>query len=111
MQRRGDVRARVGRIRAGGTDPEVVWDHLAVEDPLEIRLGFGPIEQQMREEEGGRSHAVLTGDYASWTGRWKPGALPPGQPLRPPRPLFRKLDPERVVADELGRMEAAAAPA
>lgn len=71
----------------------------------------GPIEQRVREEEGGRPHAVLTGDYASWAGRWAPGALPPGQPLRPPRPLFRKLDPERVVADELGRMAAAAAPA
>jgi hypothetical protein len=34
--------------------------------------------------------------------------LPPGQSLREPDPLFAKLDPERVVADELARMEAAA---
>jgi methionyl-tRNA synthetase len=71
----------------------------------------GPIDVQEREEEGGPPHAVLTGDYAAWVGRWEPGSLPAGQPLREPRPLFRKLDPERVVADELGRMEAAAAPA
>jgi methionyl-tRNA synthetase len=71
----------------------------------------GPIEVQEREEEGGSVHAVLTGDYGSWVGRWEPGRLPAGQPLREPRPLFRKLDPDRVVADELGRMEAAAAPA
>jgi methionyl-tRNA synthetase len=71
----------------------------------------GPIDERVREEQGGPAHAVLTGDYVSWVGRWEPGSLPPGQTLREPRPLFRKLDPERVVADELGRMEAAAAPA
>ena len=30
------------------------------------------------------------------------------QPLREPRPLFAKLDPKQVVADELARMERAA---
>jgi hypothetical protein len=29
--------------------------------------------------------------------------------LREPEPLFAKLDPEQVVADELARMEAATA--
>ena len=33
--------------------------------------------------------------------RWEPSALEPGQALREPRPLFRKLDPDQVVADEL----------
>ena len=61
-------------------------------------------------DEGGAEHVVLTGDYASWRGRWEPSALPAGQELREPEPLFAKLDPERVVADELARMEAAAAP-
>ncbi len=61
-------------------------------------------------DEGGAEHVVLTGDYASWHGRWEPSALPAGQALCEPEPLFAKLDPERVVAEELARMEAAAAP-
>jgi methionyl-tRNA synthetase len=61
------------------------------------------------DEGEGRKHVVLTGDYGSWIGRWEPSALPPGQVLREPRPLFRKLDPEQVVAEELERMQAAAA--
>jgi methionyl-tRNA synthetase len=68
----------------------------------------GPLEFRTVEEDG-RSHVVLTGDYGSWVGSWEPSALPAGQPLREPRPLFQKLDPERVVADELARMEASAA--
>jgi methionyl-tRNA synthetase len=68
----------------------------------------GPLEFRTIEEDG-RSHVVLTGDYVDWVGRWEPSALPAGQPLREPRPLFQKLDPERVVADELARMEASAA--
>src|SRR5690606_26694732 len=43
-RRRGDVRARIGRVHAEGPDAEVLWDRLAVEDPLEIRLGLGPRE-------------------------------------------------------------------
>ena len=45
---------------------------------------------------------MLTGDYASWTGAWLPSELPPGQTLREPQPLFRKLDPS-IVDDELSR--------
>jgi methionyl-tRNA synthetase len=67
----------------------------------------GPLEFRDVDEDG-ESHVVLTGDYASWVGRWEPSPLPPGQALREPRPLFRKLDAEQVVADELARMEAAA---
>ena len=59
-------------------------------------------------DEDGDAHTVLTGDYASWVGRWDPSELRPGQELREPRPLFRKLDPEQVVAEELERMERAA---
>jgi methionyl-tRNA synthetase len=69
----------------------------------------GPLEERTVVEEGGREHVVLTGDYSSWVGRWEPSALPPGQALREPAPLFAKLDPEQVVADELARMEATAA--
>jgi len=68
----------------------------------------GPLELVPVTEEEGREHVVLTGDYASWVGRWEPSTLAPGQTLREPAPLFAKLDPERVVADELARMEAAA---
>ena len=62
----------------------------------------GPLEFRTVEEEGGRTHDVLTGDYAEWIGRWQPSELPPGQKLREPVPLFKKLDAS-VVDDELGR--------
>ncbi len=61
----------------------------------------GPLEFRTVEEDGA-SHRVLTGDYASWVGRWAPSELQPGQTLAEPKPLFRKLDPEQVRRDELG---------
>jgi methionyl-tRNA synthetase len=68
----------------------------------------GPLEfREVREEDD--AHVVLTGDYESWVGRWELPELPSGRELGEPRPLFRKLDPEQVVADELARMEAVAA--
>ena len=69
----------------------------------------GHIEFRTAAEEGGKEHVVLTGDYERWAGRWEPSELPPGQALREPTPLFTKLDADKVVADELARMEAAAA--
>jgi methionyl-tRNA synthetase len=60
------------------------------------------------QEEQDPPYSVLTGDYADWDGRWEPTALPPGQALAEPKPLYTKLDPERVVADELERMRRAA---
>ena len=54
-------------------------------------------------EEDGATHEILTGDYTSWVGAWEPSALPPGQALREPRPLFKKLD-ESIVDEELARM-------
>ena len=68
----------------------------------------GPLEFHEVDEDG-ETHTVLTGRYDAWVGRWEPSSLPPGQSLREPRPLFRKLDPEKVVAEELARMEEAAA--
>jgi methionyl-tRNA synthetase len=64
----------------------------------------GPLEFREELEDDGSAHAVLTGDYASWVGRWEPSALEPGQPLREPAPLYRKLDPG-VVDEELRRMD------
>jgi methionyl-tRNA synthetase len=58
--------------------------------------------------EGDGSHEVLTGDYETWIGEWKPSELASGQELPEPRPLFKKLDPE-IVDTELERMEKAAA--
>ncbi len=52
-------------------------------------------------------YLVMTGDYDTWAGRWEPSALPAGRALPEPRPLFRKLDPAQVVADELERMRRA----
>jgi methionyl-tRNA synthetase len=68
----------------------------------------GPLEFR-RVSEPDAEHVVLTGDYGSWSGHWEMSALPAGQTLREPQPLFAKLDPEQVVADELARMEAATA--
>jgi methionyl-tRNA synthetase len=67
----------------------------------------GELEFREHDDGDGGSHTVLTGDYTTWVGGWRPGELPPGQQLREPSLLFRKLDSERVVADELRRMEAA----
>jgi methionyl-tRNA synthetase len=69
----------------------------------------GPLELQTVQEDEGSEHVVLTGDYESWIGRWEPSVLPPGQQLREPRPLFAKLDGDKIIAEELARMEAAAA--
>jgi methionyl-tRNA synthetase len=70
----------------------------------------GPLEFE-QVEENGSAHEVLTGDYATWTGRWERSELPAGQTISVPRPLFVKLDPDLVVATELERMEQAAAAA
>jgi methionyl-tRNA synthetase len=68
----------------------------------------GPLEFRDATEEGGESHTVLTGNYESWVGSWEPSNLPPGRKLREPQPLFEKLDAEKVVQEELGRLEQAA---
>jgi methionyl-tRNA synthetase len=67
----------------------------------------GPLEFREVHEDGA-SHAVLTGEYETWVGRWQPSELPPGQKLEEPRPLFKKLDADEVVAAELERMQSAA---
>lgn len=68
----------------------------------------GPLLFEEVEEADGGHHTILTGAYASWCGRWQAGELPVGQALAEPRPLFRKLDPDTVVAEELARMERSA---
>jgi methionyl-tRNA synthetase len=63
----------------------------------------GPVEFREVDEGGGETHEILTGDYAGWVGSWAPSDLKPGQALREPRPLFKKLD-ESIVEEELARM-------
>ena len=68
----------------------------------------GPLE--IREVgEGDGVHQVLTGDYESRQTLLCRSELSPGQALQKPLPLFKKLDPDVVVPDELARMEARAA--
>jgi methionyl-tRNA synthetase len=55
-------------------------------------------------EEETRSHVALTYDHSSAVGTWAPSQLPPGQTLRAPAPLFKKLD-ESVVEEEYARLE------
>jgi methionyl-tRNA synthetase len=62
----------------------------------------GPLEFRDIDEDG-QTHTVLTGHYSSWIGRWEPSNLSPGQELREPAPLFRKLDPG-IVEEELARL-------
>jgi methionyl-tRNA synthetase len=63
----------------------------------------GPLELREVGEEGDR-HEVLTGEYESWEGSWEPSSLPAGRPLPEPKPLFKKLDPDKVVPEEVERM-------
>jgi methionyl-tRNA synthetase len=57
--------------------------------------------QSFTEQE--REHMALCYDDAQATGRWKPSQLPPGQPLRQPAPLFKKLEPE-LAEQEVARL-------
>ncbi|NOZ29241.1 MAG: methionine--tRNA ligase [Chloroflexi bacterium] len=50
-----------------------------------------------------RSHLALRYDRSDLAARWAADPLPPGQPLRLPQPLFRKLD-ESVAEEEVERL-------
>ena len=63
----------------------------------------GPLAFREIEEEDASRHTVLTGDYTDWVRRWESSDLVPGQRLREPEPLFKKLDPG-IVDDELRRL-------
>ncbi len=54
-------------------------------------------------QEATRSHQALIYDHTGAVGAWAPSRLPPGQALRQPAPLFKKLD-EGVVEEEYARM-------
>ena len=46
MDNVGFVRTRIQKVRADGLGEEIVWDRLASEEPMEIRLGFGPSDRR-----------------------------------------------------------------
>jgi hypothetical protein len=54
-------------------------------------------------EEGTRSHQALTYDHTGAIGTGAKSELPPGQALREPAPLFKKLD-ESVIEEEYARL-------
>jgi methionyl-tRNA synthetase len=51
-----------------------------------------------------RSRAALTCDLNLALGTWAKSKLPPGQALRQPAPLLKKLD-ESVIEEEYARLE------
>jgi methionyl-tRNA synthetase len=55
-----------------------------------------------------RSHLALRYDASGLSAAWKPERLPPGQRLREPQPLFRKLD-ESIIEQEIERLLTASA--
>jgi methionyl-tRNA synthetase len=50
-------------------------------------------------QESARSHDALVYDASAAQGTWQPRTLPPGQPLREPKPLYIKLEPEVIDAE------------
>ncbi len=53
--------------------------------------------------DGLGEHAILRYDHSSATGSWEPSQLKPGQEMRQPQPMFRKLE-EKIVAEERARL-------
>jgi methionyl-tRNA synthetase len=52
--------------------------------------------------DGGPAYPVLTGDYAVGA-KWESREIAVGTPLKPPTPVFKKLDPS-IVDEELARL-------
>ncbi len=73
-------------------------DYLGYEGQL-----FGT-QHVVEYQEETRSHRALTYDHTGAVGTWVPSQLPPGQALREPAPLFKKLD-ESVIEEEYARLE------
>jgi methionyl-tRNA synthetase len=54
-------------------------------------------------QESERPHQALIYDPAPASGAWEPSQLKPGQAMRQPEPLYRKLD-ESIVEEERARL-------
>ncbi len=76
---------------------ENLHGYLGYDAPL-----FGTLDAQPFAEET-REHLALTYDGSAAAGRWEPSALPVGQEIRKPKPLYQKLD-ESVIEDERSRL-------
>ncbi len=61
---------------------------------------------EVEDLDGGPAYPVLQGDYDT-AAVWESRPVRVGQPLAPPTPLFRKLEPS-VVEEELARLEGGA---
>ena len=94
-------------VAARGRQPEdalhaVPAAHLAARArAARLRRAASPARSSSaRSRTRATTHEVLTGDYTGWVGSWEPSDLRPGQALREPKPLFRKLD-DSIVDEEL----------
>lgn len=73
---------------------EQLHNFLGYQQPL-----FGRMYTETVEDARG-SHLVLRYDDSQASAQWQPGTLPPGQALQKPAPLFQKLDPAEILAEE-----------
>jgi methionyl-tRNA synthetase len=64
---------------------------------------FGDLAITTFQEET-RAHDALVYDGSKAIGRWEPRRLQPGQKLRQPVPLYKKLD-EKIIEEEAARMK------
>ncbi|CAN5135763.1 methionine--tRNA ligase [soil metagenome] len=58
---------------------------------------------EVEDLDGGTPYPIITGDYTVEQATWRSTPLPAGRPLRPPTPVFTKLDPS-IVDTELERL-------
>jgi methionyl-tRNA synthetase len=63
-----------------------------------------PRVEEVTDLDDGSPYPIITGDYDEGQAVWASRPLPPGTPLSPPTPVFRKLD-ESIVEEELARLE------
>ena len=66
------------------------------------------VQRPVEFQENDHKHVALTYEHTLEGDLWVPSQLPPGQALRKPQPLFRKLD-ESIVEEEIARLHQAAA--
>ena len=62
-----------------------------------------PRIEEVTDLDDGSPYPIITGDYDQGQAVWASRPLPPGTPLSPPTPVFRKLD-ESIVEEELARL-------
>lgn len=65
------------------------------------------VQRPVEFQENDHKHVALTYEHTLEGDLWVPSQLPPGQALRKPQPLFRKLD--ESIVEEIARLHQAAA--